>query len=273
MRKHRGWSRKSLSLALYSFIAACAGCAATPGSIPPGAAGQYARVSILSVTAQSFTRQRATGTIFSNEKEVKDISNWGLDAGYEQQISRELSALGISATFVPDTHLRSEFLRILGFDGLREAPAFPNPKWEAVERPVRDACSTNPADALLLVFPVKLPDYLGVSTEFMPGAGVFGYRARPSGTSVPSNAAMLHLITAVGLFDCRTAKPVAVQTLATAQPGPGNYYPYPLKPVYIQPTLTPLARWTDEQFAEVRRGLANLPLEYWRPAIRTLFGK
>ena len=246
-----------------------AGCASIPKTATAEATSSYKRIGIISVTAQSFSRQHVGLTVFGNEQEKIDSSSWEIDSKYEQQVLKELSSLG-GFEVVLGTYSRSEFLHINDLNGPWDAPAFRGPNWGAIERPVKDYCATNKINAILVAFAGSGPDFLGGTNQMIGGAGIY-----TRGFGDYTRVSVLHLISGVALVDCQTAKPVAVRGLASLQDGwPGQILrASPLTPMPLEVSRTPLDRLSEPQVASIKTTLAELPASAWAPTIRAIFGR
>ena len=144
----------------------CVGCASTPRVITPEATASFKRIGVVSVTAQILKRQHVGFTVFGNEEEKIDISSWGIDNKYEQQVSNELKTLG-GLEVIAGTYSRPEFLHVNDLNGPWDAPAFRGPNWKAIERPIRGYCKDNQVDAILTIFAVDGPDFIGGTNQNM----------------------------------------------------------------------------------------------------------
>jgi len=244
------------------------GCATTPRTATPETTSNYRRIGIVSVTAQSFSRKHVGFTVFGNELENVNSSAWDIDAKYEEQISRLLSALG-GFEVVRAPYSREEFLHINDLNGPWDAPAFRTPNWSAVEKTIKEYCSKNQLGAILAAFAVESPDFIGSSNQRIRGAGLY---TRGVGESTRG---VLHLISGVALVDCQTARPVAIRGLASTQEGfPGQILrASPMKQMPVELSRTPLNQLSDAQVVIIKEALIQLPENAWAPTVHAVFGR
>lgn len=260
---------RTLTLLLAGVVVVlCAGCASTPRTATPETTSRYKRIGVVSVTAQSFSRKHVGFTVFGNELETIDSSSWDIDAKYEEQISKQLLALGgFEVVRVPFS--RQDFLRINDLNGPWDAPAFRTPNWGAVEKAIKEYCAKNNVGAILVTFVVESPDFLGSSNQRIRGAGLYTRGV------TNSMLAVLHLISEVALVDCQTAQPVAIRGLATTQDGfPGQILrAFPTKPIPVELARAPMSQLTESQVATLKQTLILLPEDAWAPTIFAVFGR
>lgn len=247
----------------------CAGCASTPRTAAPEAISGYKRIGIISVATHSFSRLHVGFTVFGNEQEKIDSSSWDIDSRYEQQLANQLSSLG-GFEVVPGAYSRPDFLRIYELNGPWDAPAFRGPNWGAIEKPIKDYCAKHRLSGVLASFAVDAQDFIGGTNQYVRGAGIY---TRGFGDS--TRHSFLHLISAVALVDCQTAKPVAVRGLATTQEGwPGQILrASPMHAIPTEISRSPFDRLSEQQLAFIKGSLAELPAKAWEPTIRAIFGR
>lgn len=210
-------------------------------------------MAVISMTADTFTRQYVGLTVFNNEKESIDISDWKIDAGYEDLIRNELER-GFGIRTVNTPYSVSEFARVHELKGPWNAPAFWGPNWDAIAQATRNHCSKNSLDALLVMAKSK-GDGTARSTHLAPeGAGLWG-----RGAFV--DLAMLHLIARVALLDCTTGKPMAIRMLASRQFGSLSEISDsgPMLPVNFEDSQVPTEKWSPEKKLQYKNQLSTLP--------------
>lgn len=263
MREHSN----KITLILAAIV--CVSCASTPRTVSPEATSNYKRIGVISVTAQKLSRQHVGMTVFGNEAEKIDSSSWNIDSKYQQQIAKELSAIG-GFEVVQGAYSTQEFLHINDLNGPWDAPAFRGPNWGAIEQPIKEYCAKNQVGAIVTVFAVSGPDFIGGTNQTIQGAGIY---TRGFGDS--TRHSVLHLISGVALVDCQTAKPVAVRGLASSHEGwPGQVLrASPLAPLPTEVSRTPLDRLSADQLTTIKDTLAELPGNAWAPTIHALLGR
>lgn len=252
------------AFSVISLTLTIAGCAITPAPIEREAASRIHRVAVISFAATKFTRQYTGLTVFGNEKEEIDISDWRIDEQYEEQLAAELGKLP-ALTVVKAPYSQMEFSHVNDLNGPWEAPAFWGPNWGAIEAATRSYCSTNALDAILIVAKSKTGDFLGGSNQSFGGTGIY---VRGPGSSV----SVMHMISKIALLDCRTAKPLAIRTVSTIQSGlPGAIVrSVPVIGLPEEITRSPISQWSSEQKQHVQAGLAALPIRAWSITLRSM---
>lgn len=243
--------------------AAISGCATAPPPLSPEVAARIKRVSVVSATADNFTRQYVGVTVFGNEREQRSISDWAADRAYEEQLGAAAEQV-FSATYVKVEGAASQFVAVNDLKGPWDAPAFWGPNFSKVEASVKALCQAHALDALFIVAQRKSGDIFGGTNQVVSGAGIYTRR----------NIALMHLLSEVALLDCRTGKEIATRLLVKASPQPDGktrYLPVSL-PLPEELARTPIPQWTPEMEAQVRRELLALPREAWADTLRPLLG-
>jgi hypothetical protein len=251
-------------LSVTSLALMMVGCATSPAPIAREAASRIHRVAVISSTAKVFTRQYTGLTGFGNEMEEIDISDWKIDEQYEEQLATELGKLP-GLTVVKAPYSPTEFSHVNDLNGPWDAPAFWGPNWGVIEAATRNYCSANTLDAILVVAKTKTRDFLGGSSQFFGGAGIY---VRGPGSRVSA----MHLISKIALLDCTTAKPLAVRAVAM------NQYDLPGAIVRSSPLLSlpeeisrsPISQWSGEQKRRIQADLAALPIRAWAMTLRSM---
>lgn len=264
-------SRLVSALTTVVFAIVITGCAtSTPKAVSSEALPNIKRVGVVSVAAQVFNRQHVGLTMFGNETEKLDISAWGLDAKYGQQLSRELSDVG-GYEVVNGAYSSADFLHINDLNGPWEAPAFTGPNWGAIEKPIKSYCAQHQVGAIVMAYALTSHDFLARTNQSIRGAGMYT-RGGLVGDILMS---YLHLMSGVALVDCKTAKPFAVRTLASSQDASGSSMvrSYPLKQIPSELSRTHLDQLTPTQIAALQDMLTELPKNAWKATVRSLFGK
>lgn len=223
------------------------------------------RIAVISLTAQTFERKFSGMTVFGNELETKDISDWNLDEHYEQLFANELrDAWGFTPVRVANRG--PEFAKIHEPRWGTLDPDSPN--WPGIEPAVKAACAEGGLDALMVVARSSNQDrFSGGTNQFLRGAGIY------SRGSV-YKFAFLHVIARVALFDCSTGKPKKTSRLAgmpEATFATQIFGSLPLEKVEYEAALRPMAQWTPEQFDRYREQLLELPRKAIAPTLKNIF--
>lgn len=229
------------------------GCATSPPPIKTEVATKINRVAVVSMTAKSFSRQYTGLTVFGNEKEEVDISDWKIDAKYEEYIRSQLknnSELDVVAA----PYAEEEFSRINDPKSAWQALKSNEPNFEAIESATKNYCTNNSLDAVFVVAKARSEDFIAGTNQFFGGAGI--YSRGPIDKS-----ANLHLISKVALIDCATAKPIAIRPLTSKQSGMyGDIIrSSPLLSINFEESLIPMQQWSPDQKQRIQSDLSNLP--------------
>jgi hypothetical protein len=246
-------------------ILSLVGCATQQIPIGDDVASKIKRVAVVSITAKSFSRQYTGLTVFGNEKEEIDISDWKIDAQYEEQIRYQLrNEFGLDLVVAPYSEL--EFSHVNDLNGPWDAPAFWGPNWGAIELTTKNYCNSNSLDAVLVLAKGKTSDFISGSNQSFGGAGI--YARGPMGKT-----AVLHLISKVALLDCATAKPLAIRPLAAKQNGLYGEVirSSPLLPINFDESRAPIQQWSPELKQRIRSNLANLPNPAIAETLKSIF--
>ncbi|MBI2308390.1 MAG: hypothetical protein HYU78_13890 [Rhodocyclales bacterium] len=247
-----------------SFALSLVGCATQQVPIANDVASRINRVAVVSMTAKSFTRQHTGLTVFGNEKEEIDITDWKIDEQYEEQIRERLSShFGLTAVAAP--YPAPEFNRVNDLNGPWDAPAFWGPNWEAIESATKKYCTTNSLDAVVVLAKAKTDDFLSGTNQFFGGAGI--YSRGPMGKT-----SMMHLLAKAALLDCATAKPLAIRPLAARQSGLHREImrSSPLLPLDFEESRMSMQQWSPEQKLRMQTSLAKLPQQAIAETLRSM---
>lgn len=229
------------------------GCATEQVRVKGEVAEKINRVAVVSMTAKSFSRQYTGLTVFNNEKEEVDISDWKIDAKYEELFRNQLkSDFGMTPVIAP--YSEQEFSRVNDLNGPWDAPAYWGPNFEAIASATKNYCESHSLDAVVVIAKAKTMDFLAGTNQYFGGAGIY-----TRGPIV--KVANLHLISKVALMDCTTAKPLAVRPLASKQYGPQSdiLRSSPLLDINFEESMIPIQQWTPEQKQRIQADLSNLP--------------
>lgn len=242
-----------------------AGCATSPVTITQETASRIHRVGVVSFAAKTFTRQYTGLTVFGNEKESKDISDWNVDKEYEAQIANETQrTLGLSVVIAP--YSADEFSHVNDLNGPWEAPAYWGPNWDAIANATKTYCSTNSLDAVFVLAKSMTGDFLAGTNQYFGGTGIY-VRGPGDGVSV------IHLIAKLALLDCNTAKPIAIRIVASNQGDmPGAIVrSAPLASLPPEISRKPIPEWTEAQKQRLQAELVALPAQAWAATLNSMF--
>jgi hypothetical protein len=222
-------------------------------SVPAGpatiAAGSIKRFGVVSVVADKFTRSYIGITVFTNKNEEIDVTSWGLDAAYAEQLGKVAATL-LSAEYVATPNSPVDFSTI-NQTNWRGAP-----NWSSIEAAVKTHCSANGMDALLVISKDrgKMP---GSTIERVPmgiqGGGYGGY---------------LRLSATISVYDCATGRMHQTELLLFAPPGQERQVPQ----VEISRDLMshPLSEMDDKARDDIKSKLLSLPEGAWDQTLRRM---
>lgn len=255
----------SKAIVTASCVLSLFGCATQQIPIANDVASKINRVAVVSMTAKSFSRQYTGLTVFGNEKEETDISDWKIDAQYEAQVADRLKQ-DYRLDVVTAPYSEPEFLHVNDLNGPWDAPAFWGPNWEAIETATKNYCTSNSLDAVIVLAKAKTGDFISGTNQFFGGAGI--YSRGPMGKT-----AVVHLISKMALLDCATAKPLAIRHLASKQNGlPGEILrSSPTLPLSFEESRIPMRQWSPEQKRRVESSLLSLPRTAIAETLKSMF--
>jgi hypothetical protein len=234
------------------------GCTTTT-PVSQEAAARIKRVGVVSVTARTFTRQYTGLTIFNNEKETINISDWKVDQHYEELIRANLQkSYGIDA--VTASYDADQFEQVGKFIDTMSAPLFESATVD-IATVVKNYCAANTLDAILLMRETGRGD--GRTNQGYSGAVVYtngGFGKRTS----------LYLVSNVRLLDCTTGKLLVERWLTADQSDPMKKFfvgmatgsdPMRGMPSYyidLKTATTPIQQWSPQTLDEVRTKLLKI---------------
>jgi hypothetical protein len=263
-------------MAPFVVLALLVGCATTPTRITQDRLSKFKKVGVVSLSAQNFYRGYTGLTIFGNEHEEHEISDWKIDDEYEAQMQGVLTNLAIFDVVRVPIH-RMDFYPVYDSSNeLRDWLQTETENWAAVEDKIIAFANVNALDAVIFVIKRKSYDFLAHTNQFFQGAGFYA-RGLGSHTQV----SVLHLLAKVVLIDGQTGKPLASQVLSREFHGNklliygliGNYE-RETTPIIDVPEKLSRAKFNEldeEKLAEVRTMLIDLPKTAWEPTFRALF--
>lgn len=240
-------------------------CATPQTPISAADSVRMRKVSTISVAAKSFSRQFVGYTVFNNESEIQDISGWKIDANIENNINSELNNK-YSINSIRTQYSNEEFEHVNDLNGPWDAPAFWGPNWDKIAPSVKVHCEKNSLDGLIVVAKSKKADFLAGSNQSLSGAGIFtrgGYYQK----------AYIHFIAKIALYDCTSAKPIAIRDLSTQQSGhPGEILrSSPVQAMNFEQSRIPLAKQSQDNAVYVKSQLVSLSIIAVPATIKSIF--
>lgn len=227
-------------------LAALLSAPAAPAKI---ATGSIKRFGVISVVADKFTRSFIGFTAFGNKIDEIDVTSWGIDAAYADQLGKVAAGL-LSAEYIAAPYSRDDFSKI-SQTTMRGAP-----NWSSIEAAVRTYCAANQLDALLVI---------SKDRGLMPSTTI----ARvPMGIQGGGYGGYLKLSVAINIYDCTTGRMQQTELLRVAPPGQVVWVPQ----VEISRDLMthPLAEMDDKTRDEIKSKLLNLPGAGWDQTLRRM---
>ena len=226
--------------AMFLFLVALLSAPAEPATI---AAGSIKRFGVVSVVADKFARSYIGFTAFTNKVEEIDVTAWGINAAYADQLGKAAAGL-LSAKYVTAPYSPNDFSKI-SQTNWRGAP-----NWSSIEAAVKTYCGANELDALLIISKDrgKMP---GSTIERVPmgiqGGGYGGY---------------LRLSAAINVYDCATRHMYQTELLRSAPPG---QLAWQVPQVEISRDLIthPPSEMDDKTRDEIKSKLLSLPGPDW----------
>jgi hypothetical protein len=236
---------------LLIFLISLTGCATGPRQITTDEVARIKRFSVISVVADTFTRQYVGLTVFGNEKEEKSIGDLGTDDAYQGQLGAAAQqALG--STYVRTVFQRSDFTRVNTSDGAA---------WESIQASVRSHCVANELDALFVIAKARVIDVLGGTNQFLYGLGSY---AR-AGTSVA------HLVANLAIVDCQSGKVITARYLAKGATGRATTpWRPPTAQIGEELSRTKFAEWTPDNAARLRPIVEDIAVDSWQSTLGLL---
>jgi len=231
---------------VFLLLAALLSAPAEPATI---AVGSIKRFGVVSVVADKFTRSYIGFTAFTNKVEEIDVTSWGIDAAYADQLGKAAAGV-LSAQYVAAPYSPDDFSKI-SQTNWRGAP-----NWSSIEAAVKTYCGANELDALLVI---------SKDRGTMPGTTI----ARvPMGIQGGGYGGHLGLSAAINVYDCATGRMHQTELLRVAKPGQLVWFPQ----VEISRDLMthPLSEMDDKARDETKSKLLSLPGPGWDQTLRRM---
>jgi hypothetical protein len=248
-------------LSLLVVVALFVGCATPLPTVPSETLSRLKRVGVVSVAANKFTRQYVGVTVFGNELEAKPISDWDINSNYEAQIAIAVESV-LGANAIRANYSAEQFSHVNDVNGPWDARAFMGPNWGAIEEASRNFCSANSLDALVVAGRIKTDDMFGGTNQLVEGAGIYSRR----------DIDLLHVLSVVGLIDCKSGKPLATRALMRRAPGShiDSKVFFPLQKLPSEIARMRIADWTPAIEAQIKQTLISLPGTGWADTLRLM---
>jgi hypothetical protein len=247
------WFRTALNLIAAVALAGCA----TTASIDPKAR-TFQRVGVLSVAGTHLTRMNVGITVFGNEREELDVSDWNLDQAFARTVAealREKTSLDVVVLGPAPESLKSVFRS----SSLGHVAVDMDSRWGQAEEPFRALASANNVDALVVLVPRTSGDYFNLTNQILRGFGIY---TRSLGER--TQTAVLHLISRVVVVSGKTGKVIGHVPVSSVQPTiPGGPHQRGQPSTWMPDLLarTPLIEMTEAQKGKVRELALTLPLK------------
>ncbi len=225
-----------------------AACATHP--LDPEVASRLKRLGVISMAAPEFDRVYVAVVVFGSQTETRDITSWGVDKAYEDQIAAAAETV-TKATIVRAPYLIADFIHVNDLNGPVDYPLFWDPNWDKVRATAKTYCDANSLDAIIFATRQRNTDFIGGSDQRLDGAGVY---AR-------TNVAKLYLGTRLTLFDCSTGKPLLLRRAT------------PTKDIPRELAVNPIPQWTTQDETTLRQELIGLPASAWTDMLRDMFAQ
>ena len=243
----QGFDASRAMRAMFLFLALLLGASAEPKEI---ATGSIKRFGVVSVVADKFTRSYIGITVFTNKNEEINVTSWGLDAAYADQLGKVAAGL-LSAEYIAEPYSPTDFSEI-NQTNWRGAPV-----WSSIEAAVKTFCGANELDALLVISKGrgKLP---GTTIDIVP-MGIQG----------GSYGGYLRLSAVINIYDCATGRTHQTELLRLASPG---QWVSQVPQVEISRDLMthPLSEMGDKTRDEIKSKLLSLPGPGWDQTLRRM---
>lgn len=235
-------------------VAATAACADPP--VTTQVQAHFNRIGVVSVAATEFTQRRVGSGELDDQRSVRDISAWGVDRAYEEQLAAAVpQVLGVSAVTVADA---AAALRPLNDPATPYVqPTFWAYRADPIAARIRDYCARTQLDALLVAARSSDDDVLGGTYHPNTGAGLY----------VHGDRRLLHLSATLTLIACDTGMPLETHHLVSGQSFPASHG-YPVREVGADMAGKFTAPAGAGEDSGARQALIALPAHAWADTLR-----
>lgn len=228
------------------------GCAAKKlSTISAESSAKIKRVAVISVVSDTFTRQHIGVTIYGNETEEAEISDWKIDKHVEERMRSELKQL-YRLEPVDAEYSRAQFAKVNQLVG-KGPISFQEPDWESIKSVTQKVCNQNSLDAVF-VFAKIYANVPGLTAVF-GGTGIY------TSKNILSETANLFFVSKLALLDCATGNPLQVRVFSNRQSKDYRYvYRWlPIETVEYDAARIPIHEWSSGQVEKIRSQLMLLP--------------
>jgi hypothetical protein len=242
-----GYNRARTMRAIFALLALLLSAAAQPSAIE---AGLVKRFGVVSVLADRFARSYVGFTAFNNKSEEIDVTSWGMDSAYADQLGKVAAEL-LRGQYVAAPYSYEDFSKINQFSW-RGAP-----NWPAIEATVKTYCAANELDILLVI---------SKNVGAMPGTTI----ARvPMGIQGDKSGAFLRLSAAVSIYDCASGHMTETELLRFTPPG-HLLWQVPQAEVSRDLISHPLSEMDGKTRDDIKVKLLTLPGPDWDQTLRRM---
>jgi len=230
------------------FLVFLTGCMAAQ-TVPKEISSTLERVGVITLGADELDQIYIGPTVFSNERELHDISEWKLDGEYENQLRVGLESLRLFEVIALD-YRREAFLGVYDVNGPWDAPAFRKPKWSAIEKQLKDLASRESLDAVVMLLTDKF------CYQEMCRRGIEVTTQKPLGMKAISWVGFGSFIV---FIDGNTGKPIVTTRFGLHENIENDL------------SRTKLGNYSDEQLNKLKGILVNGPKDNWVPVLTKFF--
>lgn len=234
------------------------GCASAPEKAGKEQLSSVKRIAVLSVGQERFSQKYVGVTVFGNEHSIVDVGEWNLNNTFAQMIaaSTVLKPYEVIAPTIDRNALASLFGRTDIMDGGADC----DPKWGKNEQKLVELAATNKVDALLILTPMRIGDYVTQTNQSICGLGFF---VRGLGDATTYSA--MHFEAQLNLVDGRSGKILASRRVEKERSFSerllGGPPPSTVKTVRATLSRKPMASWSQadkEEAQNIARGLLEI---------------
>jgi hypothetical protein len=241
--------KQAILLTMFILVSGCA--TKKQPTVTPEASAKIKRVAVVSVVAQTFSRQHLGVTIYGNETEQLGIADWKIDEHVEARMRAELEKT-YKLVAVDAPYPRGDFFQVNKLVG-KGSTSFMEPDWKAIKSVTQDYCNKNSLDAVF-VFAKIYANVPGLAAVF-GGVGIY------TNKTIFTETANLFFVSKLALLDCSTGNPLQVRVFSNKQSRDYRYvYRWlPIEEIDYSFARIPVSEWSDEQTLKLRIQLKSLP--------------
>jgi hypothetical protein len=218
----------------------------------------YQNIGVISVVAKDFRQSYVGLTVFNNHMESNDISDWKVDDGYEDQVSKIIND-ETNYKAEPIHGAKATLFRVNDTEGLWKSR---NPQWGEIASELRSMAAERHLDAFVVIAGTYINDNTQAS---YPGVGVYAWRRE----------SILYINAEIALIDGKSGKVVATNKLGMGKPKHGILS----LDISMAPRTTLPGYFAKKAFGELdsdslkacRNELIELPVRAWPITLHYLF--